>query len=254
MSAVKTIPLPFPRARLLTAGLTACLFAAPALAAEGVAPPVAAPADALAAQVQRLTQDAAAQTWGNGPKPPRVEVEVGTLDARLKLAPCERIEPYLPRGSRPLGQTRVGLRCTAGPTLWNVYLPVTVKVFAPALVAATALPAGTVLEARHLAEAEVDIAARPDPAITEPRLALGRILSHGLAAGQALRSAHLRARQWFNAGDTVAIVAQGQGWSVAGEGQAIGPGLEGQTARVRTESGRIVQGVATGTKRVELAL
>jgi flagella basal body P-ring formation protein FlgA len=30
----------------------------------------------------------------------RLEVEVGELDPRLKLAPCDRIEPYLPSGVR----------------------------------------------------------------------------------------------------------------------------------------------------------
>ena len=30
----------------------------------------------------------------------RPEIEIGTLDTRLRLAPCQRVEPYLPRGSR----------------------------------------------------------------------------------------------------------------------------------------------------------
>jgi len=45
-------------------------------------------------------------------------------------------------GRQPrLGRTRIGLRCTQGATAWNVYLPLTVKVFAPALAAAAPLPA-----------------------------------------------------------------------------------------------------------------
>ena len=64
----------------------------------------------------------------------RVEVVVGQLDPRLHLAPCERIEPYLPPNVRLWGKSRIGLRCTQGRTAWNVYLPIIVKVWGRALV------------------------------------------------------------------------------------------------------------------------
>jgi len=210
--------------------------------------------DNLAAEVQRLAREAAVIVWGDAATPPRIEVVLGRLDPRLKLAPCQQILPYLPAGTRPLGHTRMGLRCARGPTAWNVSLPIAVKVWAPSLVASTALPAGTLLEARHLMSAEVDLAERADPAIAVPAAALGRVLARGLAAGEALRRTDLKTRLWFSAGDTVRIVAVGPGYAISSEGQAMGPGLEGQSARVRTESGRIVSGIAAGERRVDVAL
>lgn len=233
-------------------GLLGVLWAL--LPATAAAQGVPAVPEALAAEVQRLAREAATIVWGATAKPPRIEVLLGRLDPRLKLAPCQRIEPYLPAGVRPLGRTRVGLRCAQGPTAWNVTLPIEVRVWAPSLAAATALPAGTVLEARHLVTAEVDLAERPDPAIAQAAGTLGRTLARGLGAGEALRRGDLKTRQFFNAGDTVRIVAVGPGYAVSSEGQAMGPGLEGQSARVRTEGGRIVSGVATGDRRVEVAL
>ncbi len=56
------------------------------------------------------------------------------------------------------------------------------------------------------------------------------------------------------AGDTVRISARGAGFAVSGEGQALTPGIEGQTARVRTESGRIVVGRPVGERHVEMTL
>ena len=50
------------------------------------------------------------------------------------------------------------------------------------------------------------------------------------------------------------VVAGGSGWRIHGEGQALNPGLEGQTVRVRTESGRIVNGIAAGERMVEVPL
>ena len=210
--------------------------------------------DNLAAEVQRLAREAAVIVWGDAVKPPRIEVVLGRLDPRLKLAPCQQILPYLPAGTRPLGHTRMGLRCARGQTAWNVSLPIAVKVWAPSLVASTTLPAGTVLEARHLMSAEVDLAERADPTIALPEAALGRTLARGLAAGEALRRTDLKTRLWFSAGDTVRIVAVGPGYAISSEGQAMGPGLEGQSARVRTESGRIVSGIAAGERRIEVAL
>ena len=50
--------------------------------------------------------------------------------ARSAPAPgaLPQVEPYLPNNMRLWGKSRIGLRCTGGPTRWNVYLPITVKV------------------------------------------------------------------------------------------------------------------------------
>jgi flagella basal body P-ring formation protein FlgA len=206
--------------------------------------------DALAARVQALAREAARQAAPDW----RVEVRVGTLDARLRLAPCTSIEPYLPAGTRLWGPARIGLRCNDAGVRWNVFLPVTVDVFGPGLVANGALAAGAVITSADLRPGTVNLSAAPSPVLASPDLAVGRMLARPLAAGDALRTADLRARQWFAAGDTVRIVAGGDGWRIHGEGQALNPGLEGQTVRVRTESGRIVSGVAVAERQVEVAL
>ncbi len=203
----------------------------------------------LAERVQQLAHEAVRRSAADM----RVQIEVGHLDPRLKLAPCARITPFVPTGARLWGATRVGLRCDDGAR-WSVYLPIRVKVFAPALVLAQALPAGTVIAAAHLTRAEIDLAAAPDTALQRESLALGRILSRPLPAGATLRQGDLRARQWFAAGDTVRIVARGPGYQAVSEGQALGPGLDGQNARVRTETGRIVTGRASGPRQMDLTL
>lgn len=89
---------------------------------------------------------------------PRLEVILGKLDPRLKLAPCEKVRAFLPEGTRLWGRTRVGLRCEQGAVRWNVYWPVTVKVWAPALVAVGPLHAGATITEADLRIAEVDLA------------------------------------------------------------------------------------------------
>ncbi|HEY2187730.1 MAG TPA: flagellar basal body P-ring formation chaperone FlgA, partial [Caldimonas sp.] len=182
------------------------------------------------------------------------EVVVGQLDPRLHLAPCDRIEPYLPPGIRLWGKTRIGLRCKEGRTLWNVYLPIVVKVWGRALVVPAGATAGSVLADADLAEADVDLAEEFTPAIVERSAVVGRTLAQTLRPGQAVRQGHIKLRQWFTAGEEVKVVAAGDGFALESSGQALTNGIEGQPARVRTEGGRIVTGVATGERRLELTL
>ena len=181
----------------------------------------------------------------------RIEVVVGQLDPRLHLAPCERVEPYVPLNTRLWGKSRIGLRCARGPVAWNVYLPVTVKAWGRALVLPAGAVAGSTVAEADLAEAEVDIAEEPSPVVADMRQVAGRVLAQSVRPGQALRQSHVKARQWFAAGDTVKIVAMGEGFSLEGSGQAISNGVEGQTARVRTESGNVVSGTPSGERRMD---
>lgn len=184
----------------------------------------------------------------------RVDIQVGQLDPRLHLAPCQRIEPYLSPGTRLWGRSRIGLRCTQGPSAWNVFLPVTIKIYGRALVAAAPLAAGSVVGPSDLIQAEVDLAEDPSSAVSDEQLAVGRTLARAVNAGQSLRQMHLKPRLWFAAGETVKVLALGTGFSAAGEGQALTPGVEGQPARVRTESGRVLTGLPVGERRMEMAL
>jgi flagella basal body P-ring formation protein FlgA len=41
---------------------------------------------------------------------------------------------------------------------------------------------------------------------------------------------------------------------VSGSGQALTPGLEGQTARVRTDGGQVITGMPVATRELEISL
>ena len=233
--------------RLVLLLVLACVALAAALPARGdEALPLGA---GLLDQVRGLALDRVAEHGGA-----RVEVVVGKLDPRLHLAPCARIEPYLPPGVRLWGKSRIGLRCKEGRTAWNVYLPIVVRIWGRALVVPAGAAAGTVLSDADLAEAEVDLAEEFTPAFADRDAVVGRTLAQTLKPGQAVRHAHIKSRQWFAAGETVKVVAAGDGFALESSGQAVTNGIEGQPARVRVEGGRIVTGVATGERRLELTL
>jgi flagella basal body P-ring formation protein FlgA len=214
------------------------------------APAAELPPQAVAAALALATEAAQALA----PPDARVLASAGALDPRLKLAPCAAVQPYLAAGSPSWGRTRVGMRCTQGSTRWNVYLPVTVQVLAPALVSSANLPAGARLDDSQMVLAEVDWAAAAAPPFTADQALAGRVLARPVAAGAAFRPADLQPRLWFVAGDTVQISARGRGFAISVEGRALTPGREGHPARVRTGSGRVVVGRPVGERRVELTL
>ncbi len=241
-----------PSARRLAGLGLAVLAAAPAAFAQDE--PAYSPDSALLQQVESMARSGASAAAPGRNSGVRVEVKVGKLDPRLKLAPCQHIETYLPPGLPVWGATRIGLRCTQGARPWNVSIPIQVSVFAQATVVRTALPAGSVLDAGQLGQAEVDIAAAPGAAVPDPMLAVGRTLGRSVAAGATLRQTDLKARQFFAAGETVRVTALGPGWQVVTEGQAIGAGIEGQAVHVRTEGGRLLTARPTGDRQVEVTL
>ncbi len=242
-------PRPLARIAALFQGLMASLLMAQASLVQATDVPVQ-DIEALARQGATQLARTPEADAANG----RIEVVVGTLDSRLQLAPCRKIDTYLPAGVPALGRSRIGLRCVDGPKNWNVTLPVTVRLWRQAVVLASALPAGTVLDSTHLGLAEVDVSDAPGTTVAVPGLALGRSLTRPLAAGATLRTTDLKQRQWFAAGETVRVLAMGNGWQIVTEGQAMGPGLEGQFVKVRTENGRTLTGRPTADRQVEVKL
>jgi flagella basal body P-ring formation protein FlgA len=206
---------------------------------------------ALIERVRQLAETAARAT---APPDTRVAVEIGALDARLRLAPCQQVQPYLPPGMAVWGKSRIGLRCTDGTARWNVTLPVRVAVFGRVVVANTALPAGVNLSQEQLAMADIDIAAERGAVFTDASQLIGRTLARPLEASEAVRAPALKSRQWFAAGETVQVRVAGEGFAIASEAQALSAGLEGQEVRVRFESGRVASGRAVAERRVELLL
>lgn len=229
--------------------LVACALAASAM--PGAAQAASGLQAAHLAQAMALAREAALAL---APAGARIDVTAGAPDPRLRLAPCAEVQAHQAAGSLPWGRTRVGLRCVRGGTLWNVFVPVTVAVHAPAWVASAALPAGVTLGPQHLQQAMVDWAAEPSPPFTELRALTGRNLALPVGPGQPVREAQLQVRRWFRVGQTVEVVAVGDGFSVSASGRALSDGIAGRPARVRTEAGRVLVGRPTAEGRLEIRL
>lgn len=203
---------------------------------------------------RRWLDQAVAEVQSAAATPLRMEVNVGTLDSRLRLAHCARVEPYLPPGTRLWGRSRLGLRCADGVSKWNVFLPITIKAVGRAWVLRRDVPPGTVLGLDDVMEAEVDWAEEPSPIVADAAQWVGQVAVRSLGTGQALRQNMVRAAQVFQAGAQVRVVAQGTGFQITADAQAMSPGIVGQLARVRMDNGRVMSGTVLDARTVKLEM
>jgi flagella basal body P-ring formation protein FlgA len=205
---------------------------------------------------------ARAQSWLNNAigqidsktLPLRMEVEVGELDSKLRLAACQEVEPYLPVGTRLWGKTRLGLRCLRGEVKWNVFLPIVVKAFGPAWAIKGGVAQGRLLSDADAMLVEVDWAELNSPIVANQADWVGQTSTRTLTTGQAIRQDMVRPTQVFQAGEQVRVVANGGGFEIATSGFAVSSGVVGQTARVRMDNGRVLVGQVVDSRTVRLAL
>ena len=209
------------------------------------APASPARASDLSERVRLLVDERMAVNGGE------VEVVVGEPDPRLKLAPCARMEPFVPTGARLMGRTSLGVRCLEGAN-WVVYVPVQIKLFVDAWVAARPLARGQTVGAEDARLDHIDIAALNGNAVLPEMPLVGRTVARTLSPGEPFRRDALRAVPVVQPGDAVQVVAVGTGFAAQTSGKALTAASEGQMAQVSLPGGRVLAGVARAGGVVEV--
>lgn len=182
----------------------------------------------------------------------RPEVLFGQMDPRLRLDPCQQVEPFLPGGTRLWGRSRIGLRCVQGPTPWSVFIPVTVKVWGPGWVIQRPVAPGDTLTQEDAQAAEIDWTESAATVLAQPQDWVGAQASRALMPGQALREGMVKPPQAFAAGSQVKVLVRGQGFALTATGEALTHGYLGQTARVRMPNRKVVTGTVRNADTVEV--
>jgi flagella basal body P-ring formation protein FlgA len=208
----------------------------------------------LMSQAKQWLQLTIKQNQQSSSTPLRMDVKMGALDSRLRLASCGKVELYLPVGTRLWGKTRLGMRCLEGASKWNVFLPVTVKAVGKAWVLRRDVAPGALLTQEDLMQADVDWAEEVSPVLAEPSQWMGQVAIRSLGTGQSLRQNMVRPAQVFQAGAQVRVLAQGEGYQISADGQALSAGIVGQATRVKMENGRIMSATVLDARTVRLEL
>jgi flagellar basal body P-ring formation protein FlgA len=169
------------------------------------------------------------------------------------LAACATLEPFMPAGTRLWGRTTVGVRCS-GERPWTLYLQARITLQATYYVAARQIAPGETLSAADLVARDGDLTALPQAVITDPSQAVGSVALARVSAGLPLRQAMLKSASSVTIGQTVRIVALGQGFAISSEGSVMNNAAPGQQVRVKTAAGQIITGIVKDASTVEIQL
>ena len=234
--------------KILTVLIMATAFATALTAPLAFAQQGAAPRQDLAALRSVAQHYLEAQSAGLAGK---ASVEVRAMDPRTSLPACLDPQAFQQPGARLMGNTTVGVRCTA-PTAWTVYIQAKVSVQGDYVAAAVPLAQGQPIEQSQLVLMKGDLSAMPNGVVTDMAQAIGRSSTVSVPSGAPLRLDALRSKPVVQQGQLVRVVSSGEGFRVSAEARAIGNAGEGQLVQVRTPAGAIISGIAKAGGLVEV--
>ena len=174
-----------------------------------------------------------------------IEIKVGRLDSRLKLARCANNDLMIQDHSGSLVGGRYLLKATCtGDNTWSLYVPVSISVIKPVVVATRAVPRGATLQADQLQLVDWEVNRLRYGYFGAIKQVLNRPLRKPLNAGIPVLPDHLGITQIVKKGDGVLIEASKGLVSVKSPGIALSGGGVGEQINVRNRrSKKIVRAV-----------
>jgi flagella basal body P-ring formation protein FlgA len=171
------------------------------------------------------------------------QASTGPVDERLRFPACKDLRFSLTGGERPGDSGTLAAQCLA-PAKWSLYLSYQLRLTGPALVARHNLPSRAAISSADLETREIEYSASPAAYLSDSRLPPGARVNRPIDAGQAVRADWIIRPRVIGPGQAVRVVVEGAGFTVNQEGTAQGSATAGERVRVKTRSGRYVQGVA----------
>jgi len=185
----------------------------------------------------------------------RYEIEVNTLDPRLRMPLCDKeLTATQQSPGPPLGRVTVRIRCD-GVAPWTVFVPAQVKLFRQVVTTTRPLKRETVIGDGDVALRERDVGSLTQGYMTEVEQALGQKLVRPTVIDQVLTPVHLEQVEVVQKGDHVVITARSGTLAVRMPGEALAKGGLSEQIRVRNlNSKRVVKARVTGPGQVEVAM
>lgn len=202
--------------------------------------------EAMVAQVQDFIERQA-RTMG-------LTAEIKITEPRVEnLGACADFDVYSSSAAQLRSRMTVSVRCL-GPSKWvsHVHAQLTADGFY--FTTNRTIEAGESIGLDDLIAHETDVLKLSPHVVTDPSQIIGFIATRRIPDGSTLRSNVLRNPQSIARGQKVNTVAQGKGFVVTGEGQAMQAGNPGTRIQVRTPTGQVIQGIVLDANTVEIIL
>jgi flagella basal body P-ring formation protein FlgA len=229
------------RSVLLAASLFALALAPPARAADGVE---------SIERIASIARAAAAASTGR----PAAELEVATLDPRLRLPECaDAPAGHLAPGIRSPAQLTIEVRCRS--PAWRQYVAVRVRAEEPVVIAARPLSRLQPVAADDITVVPRDLASLPGGYFRRAQDVLGHIVQRNVGAGEILDAHSVRAPPLVRRGQTVTLIVHSGGLNVRAAGVVLGDaGLDERVSVRNAATARMLQGVVRSSETVEVLL
>lgn len=201
----------------------------------------------------RETAEVFLATQIHAPPGTEVRIEVGQLDARLRLARCDAPpEAELAPGARTLGKTTVRLSCTR-PVAWSIFVPAYIEQYTHVVTIARPVARQQLITAPDLQLERLEVSTLRTGYYDDLREVVGMQARRALAPGHVVTATLVAPRTLIERGQIIMLHSGHDGLMVRMRGEALEDGALGESIRVRNlSSQRIVEGYveATGTVRI----
>lgn len=185
----------------------------------------------------------------------KIDVVIGMNEHRLRLKQCPKaLQVTWSHGEQKIGNTSVRVRCSTRIN-WTLYVPVTIKLFRPIMVAATTLVRGEELQISDYTLDERDVSNIVNGYITSPDEYHGYLIKRPIRIDQVITPHMLQIPKFVHKGERVLVLAETGSLQVRSSGVALEDGIRGDIIRVRNSaSKRIIEGriVSPGVIRITL--
>jgi|TARA_B100000929_G_scaffold269854_1_gene239641 flagella basal body P-ring formation protein FlgA len=161
------------------------------------------------------------------------EVVIDIAPPSPHLPPCLQPSPFLPNANQaPIGRVSVGVRCGEDGRQTR-YLQAQVDVIGRYIVAGQDIARGTLITSSMLAQREGNLSDLSSQSLTSEEDVVGKVAQRPIRSGSTFQAHFLQAPSLVERGQRVTVIAEGSGFRVSREGEALTDGAEGETIRVR---------------------
>ncbi|WP_224555663.1 flagellar basal body P-ring formation chaperone FlgA [Pectobacterium versatile] len=154
---------------------------------------------------------------------------------------CEAPQITLPGNTKMWGNVSLSVRCGQQ----RRFIQTEVQVTGNYVISSRPINRGTTLTEKDIRLTKGRLDLLPLRPILTLQGAQGAVLLRDLTPGQVITASMIRRAWVVKAGQSVQIIAQGEGFTINGEGKAMNNAAAGQAVRVRTANGQIISGITS---------
>ncbi|TKY80897.1 flagellar basal body P-ring formation chaperone FlgA [Pectobacterium polonicum] len=152
---------------------------------------------------------------------------------------CEAPQITQPGNTKMWGNVSLSVRCEQQ----RRFIQTEVQVTGNYVTSSRPINRGTTLTEKDIGLTKGRLDLLPLRPILTLQGAQGAVLLRDLTPGQVITASMIRRAWVVKAGQSVQVIAQGDGFTINGEGKAMNNAAAGQTVRVRTANGQIISGI-----------